>query len=50
MKKKKTISRGKSICHDDAVDVVGSDISQDSIFDDCVFPSPVAITEEEVFS
>ena len=48
MKKKKTISRGKSICHDDGVDIVGNDISQDSIFDDCVFPSPVAITEEEV--
>ena len=48
MKKKKSITRGKSICQDDATDVAGSDVSQDSIFDDFVFPSPVAITEEEV--
>ena len=49
MKKKKAIiSQGKSFCHDDPSDVIGSDVSQDSIFDDFVFPSPIAITEEEV--
>ena len=47
-KKKKVISRGKSICNDEPLDAVGSDVSLDSLYDECVFPSPMAITEEEV--